>query len=69
VNVTPVLSTVSALVSTPRPQGVIFSYDHRVAPVELATYVVRAVAVKFKGEEDHDTHVIVVDPNDSARAW
>ncbi len=68
VNLTPVRSTVSALVSTSRPQGVIFPYDHRVAPVELTTYVVRAVAVKFKGEEDHDTHVIVVDPNDFTKS-
>jgi hypothetical protein len=68
VNLTPVRSTVSALVSTSRPQGVIFRYDHRVAPVELTTYVVHAVAVKFKGEEDHDTHVIVVDPNDFTKS-
>jgi hypothetical protein len=45
VNLMPVHSTVSALVSTPRPQGVVFSYDHRIAPVELTTYVVGAVAV------------------------
>ena len=38
------------------------------SPVELATYAVRALAVKFKGEEDHDWHVIIVDPSDFSKS-
>ena len=68
VNLAPIRTTVSALLGIPRPSGAIFSNDHRVAPVELNTYTVRALAVKFKGEEDHDTHVIIVDPDDLTKS-
>jgi hypothetical protein len=68
VSVSPVRTTVAELLKIPRPQNAVFSQDHRVAPVELTTYEVRALAVKFQGEEDHDIHVIIVEPADFTKS-
>jgi hypothetical protein len=53
VNLTPIRSSVMELTSIPRPSGS-FSYNRRVAPIELTTYVVKAIVVELRGEEDND---------------
>jgi hypothetical protein len=69
VNLTPVPSTVAALAGLPKPLNLPSDLQqHRIAPIELTTYKVRALAVLFKPEEDMDTHMVIVDPNDFTKS-
>lgn len=64
VNHHPVRITVRELLKLERPESLPPNIDdHRIAPVELTKYVVRAVAVQMV-PEGSETRLIVADPND-----
>jgi hypothetical protein len=62
VNLAPVVTTISDLIKIEAPRDL--PRDHRIAPVELTTYVVKAVVIEFKKERDDDFHVVIADPAD-----
>lgn len=65
VKLTPVRTTVRELVRMERPDSPPPNIArHRIAPVELTTYVARALAVEFKPGSDNDTELIIADPGD-----
>jgi len=66
VNLKPVAATVAGLIALAPPTGPLPN-NSRVAPVELTTYVVRAVVVERRHEQDHDLH-LVSEPLGSAKA-
>lgn len=64
-NLSPVRTTVRELVRLERPDSPPTDVDlHRIAPVELTTYLVRALAVEFKPDSDNNTELIIADPSD-----
>ena len=65
VNLKPVPSTVAELDALPRPP--LLPDNRRAAPVELTTYVVRAVLVETSSEKDNDIHVVIADPADRSK--
>jgi hypothetical protein len=62
VNFNPVPATISELTALPAPATL--PNDHRIAPVGLTTYVVRARLIEFKRESDDDFHLVIAEPND-----
>jgi hypothetical protein len=42
--------------------------NRRAAPVELTTYVVRAVLLEIKSENDNDIHLVIGDPSDQHKS-
>ncbi len=62
VNLKPVPSTVAALDALPRPEQLLG--NRRAAPVELTPYLVRAMLLEIRFENDHDVHLVVADPDD-----
>jgi hypothetical protein len=65
VNFNPVPATIGELTFLPVPAAL--PANHRIAPVELTTYVVRARLIEFKRESDDDFHLVIADPNDRDR--
>jgi hypothetical protein len=66
VNLTPVPATVAELIKLPKPQVPpdMNIGDHRLPPVELTTYKIRALVVFYRSENDFDEHVVIADPHD-----
>jgi len=68
INWTPTSISVSSLVAAPVPSGFSASNDTtRYAPYETHTYTVRAILVGWKSESDHDFHIVIADPNNTAK--
>jgi hypothetical protein len=65
VNLKPVPSTVAELNALPRPP--LLPDNRRAAPVELTTYVVRAILVETSSEKDNDIHVVIADLGDRSK--
>lgn len=65
VNFNPVRTTVRKLLRLTRPDSLpTETYRHRIAPIELTTYVIQAVAIELRPDSDNDTHLIIADPED-----
>jgi len=62
VNLTPVPTTVAALVALPNPGS--WPEAARLAPVEFTTYQVQAYLVGWHHAKDGDIHLILQDPGD-----
>ena len=60
INFNPVRATISELTALPAPA--VLPPDHRIAPVELTTYVLRARLIEFKREHDDDFHLVSPSP-------
>lgn len=68
INWTPTSISVSSLVAAPVPSGFSSSNDTtRYAPYETHSYTVRAILVGWKSESDHDFHIVIADPNNTAK--
>jgi hypothetical protein len=65
VNFQPVPATITQLISIPQPADL--PSDHRIAPVELTTYVVRARLLDYKREQDDDFHLVIAEPSDRSK--
>lgn len=65
VELNPVPTTVRELIGMKRPDPPPPDIDrHRIVPVEMTTYVTRALAIEFKPDSDNDTELLIADPDD-----